>query len=133
MRTKQAPTVTMITVIALVLSMLAGFTFSQTSAAQVNEPEQSIAEFSALATYAVDLTALARAGKLETVRGRDAETARVIPIHPIWLSMLPFFPALPAPAPPGFGFHRPPYQFSGGAGAADECERPGQSRIHARA
>src|SRR5437660_12090208 len=78
MRTKQAPTVTMITVIALVLSMLAGFTFSQTSAAQVNEPEQSIAEFSALATYAVDLTALARAGKLETVRGRDAEIARVI-------------------------------------------------------
>src|SRR5260370_973078 len=87
-KTKQAPPITWITMFALVLSMCASFTFSQRVAAQEKAESQPVSDrdarvqtdtqYPALTKYATDLTALALRGKLETVKGHEADVARVI-------------------------------------------------------
>src|SRR5712692_9574443 len=88
MKKKQAPAITWITMFALLLSMCASFIFSQRAAAQQKAERQPVSErdarvptdteYPALTKYATDLTALALRGKLETVKGHEADVARVI-------------------------------------------------------
>ena len=87
-KTKQAPVVTWITTLALLVSMCAGLTFSQRASAQASQENQTASErdarsqantdYPALTKYATNLTLLALQGKLETARGHEADVARVI-------------------------------------------------------
>ena len=85
MKRKNAP-VTWITTLALLLSMCASLTFSQRTAAQSGdvpasqsaERDQAGVNYPTLSKYATDLTLLALRGKLETIRGHEADIARVV-------------------------------------------------------
>src|SRR6266852_4206905 len=84
MKKKNAPAVTWITTLALLLSTCASLTFSQRTAAQSNFSASQRAEvvadkkFPILSKYGTDLSLLAQRGKLETSRGHEADIARVI-------------------------------------------------------
>src|SRR5215471_6907733 len=76
---RYAPITTVITTVAILVSMCASLTFSQHSAAQSDAAETKTGnEFPILNRYATDLTRLAAAGKLDAIRDRDADVARVI-------------------------------------------------------
>src|SRR5215471_5585048 len=80
MKRRYAPITTVITTVAILISMCASLTFSQHSAAQadVSGSSKGANEFPILSRYATDLTKLAAAGKLEAIRDRDADVERVI-------------------------------------------------------
>src|SRR4051812_5503185 len=80
MKRRLAPLTTVITTVALLISMFASMTFSQRSAAQVDPSltNKGANEFPVLSKYATDLTRLAAAGKLEATREHEADVARVI-------------------------------------------------------
>ena len=85
---KHTPTVTWITMVAVLVSMCASFSFGRRASAQSSEENQSTAQrethgatdsqYPALSKYATDLTLLAHRGKLEPARGYEANVARVI-------------------------------------------------------
>src|SRR6185369_13937974 len=78
MKRKHAPLTTVVTALALLISMCASLTFSQRSAAAVEPLAKGASEFPLLSRYASDLTRLAAAGKLETSHEHDADVTRVI-------------------------------------------------------
>src|SRR5215831_4428458 len=80
MTRKYAPATTVITTVALLISMCASLTFSRRTAAQVDVPltNKEANEYPLLSKYATDLTKLAIAGKLELTHDHDADVARVI-------------------------------------------------------
>src|SRR6185436_6023484 len=79
MNKKYAPATTIITTLALLISMCASLTFSQrTSASTDPSVNKGVTEYPVLSKYATDLTKLAAAGKLEVARDRETDVARVI-------------------------------------------------------
>src|ERR1041385_8373856 len=80
MKNRNAPITTWITIFALLLSMCAGLTLSQRTAAQSEKPnpEQSALQYPSLSKYATDLTLLALQGKLPRTNERAADVDRVI-------------------------------------------------------
>src|SRR5580765_5148794 len=82
MNRKQAPAITWLTTLALLVSMCASLTFSQRAAAQSNQEakqtKQIEVSYPVLSRYAADLTLLALQGKLEKAVNHDADVARVI-------------------------------------------------------
>jgi ATP-dependent Clp protease ATP-binding subunit ClpB len=77
MNRKYAPATTIVTTLALLMSMCAGLTFSQRALAN-SESSVNKTEYPLLTKYATDLTKLAAAGKLEVTRDHEADVARVI-------------------------------------------------------
>ena len=80
MKKRNAPAITWITTFALLLSMCAGLTFSQRTAAQSENPNagRTDVRYPTLSQYATDLTLLALQGKLPRTNERDADIDRVI-------------------------------------------------------
>src|ERR1041385_5161191 len=80
MKNRNAPITTWITIFALLLSMCAGLTLSQRTAAQSEKPnpEQSALQYPSLSKYATDLTLLAVQGRLPRSNERAADVDRVI-------------------------------------------------------
>src|SRR5438874_3832847 len=80
MKKRNAPALTWITTFALLLSVCAGLTFSQRTAAQSEKAnlEQNAVQYPNLSKYATDLTLLALQGKLPRTNERDADIDRVI-------------------------------------------------------
>src|SRR5436190_8674334 len=80
MKRKYAPLTTVMTTVALLASMCAGLTLSQSTSAHVDPSivNKGANEFPVLSKYSTDLTKLALAGKLEATHDRDADVARVI-------------------------------------------------------
>jgi ATP-dependent Clp protease ATP-binding subunit ClpA len=69
MKTNKTPSLwKLITALALLGTMCASMTLSRKATAQSNTSNQSADDSSALSKYARDLTQLARAGKLNSVR-----------------------------------------------------------------
>src|SRR5438270_2322755 len=83
MKRRQAPAITWITTLALLVSMCASLTFSQRTSAQstkdkINQQQPAEGSYPLLSKYATDLTLLALKGKLDANPDRDADVARVI-------------------------------------------------------
>src|SRR5438067_2443347 len=80
MKKRNAPAITWITAFALLLSVCAGLTFSQRTAAQSEKAnaERTDVRYPNLSKYATDLTLLALQGKLPRTNERDADIDRVI-------------------------------------------------------
>src|ERR1041385_1105866 len=80
MKNRNAPITTWITIFALLLSMCAGLTLSQRTAAQSEKPnpEQSALQYPSLSKYATDLTLLAVQGRLPRSNERATDVDRVI-------------------------------------------------------
>src|SRR6185503_9517517 len=79
MKRKYAPATTIVTTVALLVSMCASLTFSQRTFANADPlVSKGASEYPLLSKYATDLTKLAAAGKLEVTHDRDADVARVV-------------------------------------------------------
>src|SRR3989440_1245248 len=80
MKKRNAAAITWITTFALLLSVCAGLTFSQRTAAQSEKAnaERTDVRYPNLSKYATDLTLLALQGKLPRTNERDADIDRVI-------------------------------------------------------
>src|SRR5213080_4423384 len=80
MKKKNPPAITWITTFALLLSVCAGLTFSQRTAAQSEKAnaERTDVRYPTLSKYATDLTLLALQGKLPRTNERAADIDRVI-------------------------------------------------------
>jgi ATP-dependent Clp protease ATP-binding subunit ClpA len=81
MTRRYAPATTWIIILSLLISLGASFTFSRRAVAQSkpdSETGRTAVTYPQLSKYATDLTLRALEGKLDTIRNRDAEVARVI-------------------------------------------------------
>src|ERR1044072_6468730 len=80
MNRRNAPTTTVVTALALLVSMCVSLTFSQRTSANADQSSNNEGnEFPVLSKYATDQRKLAAAGKIQGTREHDADVARVIP------------------------------------------------------
>src|SRR5438270_483741 len=76
----RSPIVTLVTLFALALSLCSGILTTDVARAQTNGETSTKKTTSAVAHYAVDLTRLAREGKLEMAKGHESQLQPIVQI-----------------------------------------------------